>query len=679
VCAGVSLRDRSLRDRVTRDRPATDAGPVEVDLTGPPWPPGAVGSPPDLFDRPDDPAGSPGSAGDASPAGRRGGASGWARVLGMVALAVIVGVGALLRFWNLDRVGFRGDEAVYAGQAAVMAGVDELQRYFILMSRGNSNFLLYQRIVSLAYRMFGVSDVLARVVAATFSTLTIVVVVAIARTLYTRRTALIAALLLAVSSYSVALGRLALLDATLTFLVALAMLCLARWDRTSRPVWLYAFGACVALAIQAKIVGVLLLPILGVYLLVTRRRVPRGVVGVAAAAFLVFLSPVLLDLASNGREFGDFLSRSSRRVSHVPWTYYPTVLLGREGIVVVLLWAAGVAVAVVRRSRADLLPGLWLLGFVGFYQLYPLKAFNYLLPSVPALCLLAARAVERVPRPSALGPRVAAVGALVVVFVAGVVPHQWRALHDDSFAGLEESARWLAANSPPDAGVMTLSHGSAQYVFSFYARRDAYPFGRFRLATVLPGGRIVHALPSAGGITPRDWVALWPPKLLEEGSVDYLVYYATSTTIDDPEEDALVNTSTQRKFRELIARYGGQLVHTVYVNHEGRAWIYKASRLRKKPVVTHSVDEGVVSVRGWGFTMNSPVTLHYHNRRVATALAGSDGTLRLRFRVPARAQPPWYVVLTDSEGNYASFSGLSSRRAGANAGGEGGGRPRPRG
>lgn len=84
-------------------------------------------------------------------------------------------------------------------------------------------------------------------------------------------------------------------------------------------------------------------------------------------------------------------------------------------------------------------------------------------------------------------------------------------------------------------------------------------------------------------------MALWPPQLLEKGTVDYLVYYATSTTIDDPEEDPLVNTSTQQKFRELIARYGGELVHTVYVHHEGRAWIYRATRLRQKPVVTHSV------------------------------------------------------------------------------------------
>jgi Dolichyl-phosphate-mannose-protein mannosyltransferase len=327
---------------------------------------------------------------------------------------------------------------------------------------------------------------------------------------------------------------LALLDSTLTFLVTAAMLCLVKWDRMSRPLWLYGFGACVALAIQAKIVGVLVLPILGGYLLGSRRRLPWRTVGLAVGAFLVFLSPVLLDLASNSQEFSDFLSRSSRRVSHVPWSYYPTVLLGREGIVVVLLWTAGIVLAVVRRSRADLIPGLFLLVLVGFYQLYPLKAFNYLLPSVPALCLLAARALDHLPRPSLSLPRIAATAGVGAVLVAGVIPYQWRALHDDSYAGLAEAARWLAGNSPPDAGVMTLSHGSAQYVFSFYGRRDAYPFGRFRLATVLPGGQIVHALPSTEGVTPRDWVALWPPQLLEKGTVDYLVYYATSTTIDDP-------------------------------------------------------------------------------------------------------------------------------------------------
>jgi hypothetical protein len=435
------------------------------------------------------------------------------------------------------------------------------------------------------------------------------------------------------------------------------MLCLAKWDRTDRPGWLYAYGASVALAIQAKIVGVLLLPILGVYLLLARRRLPLRTTALLAASFLVCLSPVILNLAQNAREFTDFLSRSTLRVSDVPWYYYPRVLLGREGLAVVLLLAAGLVVAAARRSRADLLPALWLLGFVGFYQLYPLKAFNYLLPSIPALCLLAARAVDLLVRPTLR--RAAAGVAVVALLAAGVVPHQWRALHDDSFAGLAEAARWLTVNSPADAGVMTLSYGSAQYVFSFYGRRDAYPFGRFRLATVLPGGEVVHPLPTPRGITPRDWVALWPPRLLEQGKVNYLVYYASSTTIDDPEEDPLVNTSTQANFRELIATYGGRLVHTVHVNHEGRAWIYRATRLRNKPVLSHTVRRGVVRVRGWGFTMDAPVTVHYHHRLVKRVRADHQGSLAFSFRIPKRAQPRYYLVVTDSADNYASFSGLA--------------------
>jgi hypothetical protein len=97
--------------------------------------------------------------------------------------------------------------------------------------------------------------------------------------------------------------------------------------------------------------------------------------------------------------------------------------------------------------------------------------------------------------------------------------------------------------------------------------------------------------------------------------------------------------------------------------------------LRKKPVVTNSVSGGVVKVRGWGFTMNTPVKVHYHGRRIATVEADRRGSINLRFPVPRRAQPPYYVVLTDSEGNYASFSGLSAPRQGV--GGRRG--PRPQG
>src|SRR5919201_1472302 len=170
-------------------------------------------------------------------------------------LCAVVGLAAFLRLWNLGGVGFRGDEAVYAGQSAVLAGAEAMRRHFILVSRGNSNFLLYQQVVGLVYRAVGTSDVAARAVAALFSTLTVPVTFAIAKVLCGRRTALYAALLLALSSYAVALGRLALLDSMLTLLFSLGILLLVKWEQTRRAFYLCALAAVVAFTIQAKVVG----------------------------------------------------------------------------------------------------------------------------------------------------------------------------------------------------------------------------------------------------------------------------------------------------------------------------------------------------------------------------------------------------------------------------------------
>jgi hypothetical protein len=57
--------------------------------------------------------------------------------------------------------------------------------------------------------------------------------------------------------------------------------------------------------------------------------------------------------------------------------------------------------------------------------------------------------LDHLPRPAGLVARVAGAAALVGGLVAGVIPYQWRALHDDSYAGLEEAARWLADTVPP--------------------------------------------------------------------------------------------------------------------------------------------------------------------------------------------------------------------------------------
>ena len=101
-----------LRDRVTRDRPPPEAArSVRVDLLTEAEPPRLA---PPVPGSADDLAGAAEEDPEAVVTGRRAGRRRpW--TLEAAALAVIVAVGGLLRFWNLDRVGFRGDEAVYAG------------------------------------------------------------------------------------------------------------------------------------------------------------------------------------------------------------------------------------------------------------------------------------------------------------------------------------------------------------------------------------------------------------------------------------------------------------------------------------------------------------------------------------------------------------------------------------
>jgi hypothetical protein len=566
----------------------------------------------------------------------------------------ILAIASFTRLWNLGAIGFRGDEAVYAGQAAVIAGDDEMKRYFVLISRGNSNFLLFQYVVALFYVIFGVGDVLAREVSAIFSILTVLVTYEIGRTLYGKTVGLIAALLLAVSSYAIFLGRLALLDSTMTFLFTLAILCIAEWLTSQNPRWLYAFAATTALAIDVKVTSVLVLVIFGVLLVLTRSRhlIPARTVPICGLIFLAFLAPAFFHLSRHGSEFLNFLSQSIRRVSHVHWYYYVTTIAGYEGYLILFLWLAGFAMAVVRRRAGDILLVSSALVVILFLQVYPLKAFNYFLPVVPVFSVLAARAMAAALTKLSLRP--AWTGMAVFLLITPSLFYAHRTLQIDSYAGMREAALWLEQNTPANAGVMTISRGSAQSVLSFYGQRDAYPFGRFRLATVLPGGTIVNARLDSGS-TPTDWVRLWPPKLVQSGTVSYLVFYTDAG--DDPPEDPIVDSMTQRSFKAFIETYGGHLVHTIYRNHEPRVWIYQVSRLQPRPTVDFAVDNGNLELDGQGFRLGSEVVLYYNNAQIGRAESDQRGAFSASFPLPAGVSPQDFLVAVDDAGNYASSTG----------------------
>jgi hypothetical protein len=214
----------------------------------------------------------------------------------------------------------------------------------------------------------------------------------------------------------------------------------------------------------------------------------------------------------------------------------------------------------------------------------------------------------------------------------------------------------------PGAGVMVLSNGSAQYTFSFYGGLDAYPFGRFRLATTLPGGEIVRPGPTLAGRPPMDWISKWPPRLIREGTVSYLVFHTTEG--DDPPENPIVTSASHRDFQALVAAHGGELVHREYHNQEARVWVYRVTKLLPAPRLSatwlHRGPDGAGSLRvsGRGFRIESKVTVFFHGRYLGVYGTDDRGRFSARVALEQNVKPRYLLLARDVAGNEASVPSL---------------------
>ena len=91
-----------------------------------------------------------------------------------------------------------------------------------------------------------------------------------------------------------------------------------------------------------------------------------------------------------------------RRPNH-DWLFYPTTV--PEAIGPLVLLAAGLGLWLLRRESSwrETLLLCWVAVPVVFFQLWPVKGFQYLLPVAPAIAVLAARGITRTdPKPALL-------------------------------------------------------------------------------------------------------------------------------------------------------------------------------------------------------------------------------------------------------------------------------------
>jgi 4-amino-4-deoxy-L-arabinose transferase-like glycosyltransferase len=388
------------------------------------------------------------------------------RIRDLFALAAVLAIAAVARFWRLD-----------AGVPHAV-GIDEPQivdRAFRILRTGdwNTHIFNYPTLViyvdALVYiarflwgalkgqwsaldgfsvnAMYGA----ARTVTAIVGVATVWLIYELGARLADRRVGLIAAAQLAVAPMHVRESHYALTDAPMAALTTAAVWLAVRAGRT-RTLRAYAWaGAACGLAAAAKYTGGLaLVAVAAAWVLEERRaddrwRKAAAAIAAAAIAFLVAAPYTLLDLPHFLDGFADLFSHypATGAGSDSGWRLYAKHLSMSNAVALPAAVAAMGLLLARRDTRRPWLPPI-VFTVVFFYMIgsRSLVFGRYVLPLVPFVCLFAAVAlvalIDALMRSAALRDRRIA----AVLWTAGVVALTW--------TPAATAVRWLDQQKRPD-------------------------------------------------------------------------------------------------------------------------------------------------------------------------------------------------------------------------------------
>jgi hypothetical protein len=386
-------------------------------------------------------------------------------------LGAILGVAAVLRVWQLNDVGFNSDEAVYSGQAAAIAEDSGLEDLFPVF---RAHPLLLQTVLSLGWRLdLGVG--FERFVVAAMGVATVYLVYELGKLLYGSRTGLVAALLMALMPYHVVVTRQVLLDGPMTLFATLTLLLLARFVLSGRPGWLYASGAAMGLTFLSKETSIVLLcAVYAFFALSPELRVRLKDLAISLGVMAVVIAPFPLSLMVAGHTgTGEsYLTWQLFRRPNHDWLFYPSTVPEAVGPLVIV--AAAAALWLYRREASwrERLLVSWIAVPVVFFELWPVKGYQYLLPIAAPLAVLAARALSRRHTLPALA--IVCATLLLATLARIDAPDDGTALAGSG--GLpagREAGEWIDANVPEGSTFMTIGPSMANLV-QFYGHRRAY-------------------------------------------------------------------------------------------------------------------------------------------------------------------------------------------------------------
>jgi hypothetical protein len=494
-------------------------------------------------------------------------------VLEAVALGGILALAAWLRLAGLDRTSLFGDESLYSGQSAGLAGDPVAASSFGLFV---SHPLLFQLLLAIGFAG-GLPAEGGRILTGLFGVGSVALAWAIGRLIGGRALGLAAAVLLAVLAYQAYVSRLILLDGPEAFAVGCSLYAFLRARRDRSGTWLAISAGALGAAVLTKETAVLILPAVAIAAIVE----PRLHVGlrawlIAGASFcaVAFAIPVSVLLGGGLTAMRAYLEyQLSRHSQSSPLTYLQMVD-PYVGWPFVILAVIGIAIAI-RRAGAPRIIAIWTLVPAVVIQAWGLRELQQPMLVVLQLTLLVVIALEALAHglaflllrfglgggmPRAMG-RAVAVGLLAAVAL-GLVPLTLTATRLPNGrpvqSGLREASVWLRDHSSLDEGVY-VSTAYKSSVVAYYSRRPAYGYIPPRRRDPIyrdPGD--MEAFWRAGGIR---WVV-----------VDRDSQARAAQSEDDTPHDRLV---------DLLAAYSNELAYVV----PGRtpdAWLAQVYRITER-------------------------------------------------------------------------------------------------
>lgn len=486
-----------------------------------------------------------------------------------VQLAPILVIAAVVRVWQLNRIGFNSDEAVYAGQAASLANYGPLEPYFPTF---RAHPLMFQTLLSFGFRL-GFEELFARVVSAVFGVATVYLVSLTGSALYGRRVGLVAALFIALMPYHVLVTRQVLLDGPMVFFATLSLYLVIRFAQSQRRPWLVAAGAAMGLTFLSKETSIVLLGSLHAFFALTPAiRVQLRDLAASAAAMgaVVLAFPLAISVGGKTETGSQYLAWQIFRQPNHDWTFYGSTVPEAMGPLVLLAAAGALVVSRSRRSWRETLLVSWIAIPTAFFQFWPVKGFQYLLPVAPAVAILAAwfvvggRGASAALRRGLGGPGLATAGACLIA-ASLLLPTLERLQPRDSVTflageggvpGGRETGRWIRRHVPEGARLLTIGPSMAN-IIRYYGRRKA--FG----VAVSPNP--LHRNPAYEPV--RN-----PDLLIRHNDLQYLVWDAFS---------AARSPFFSARMMRYVDRFHGRLVH-----RESITVTTREGRQAKKPLIS---------------------------------------------------------------------------------------------